>query len=96
MDDLAIRGGMEVEGAGGEPRVAEMAVGGGRISAVGRAADGGARRTMRPRASSQSALGVVSNLGGPTRNLWVLLLSGHTVDGGFADHRLFHASRVLF
>jgi N-acyl-D-amino-acid deacylase len=46
MHDLVIRGGTVVDGTGGAPRVADVAVDGGRISAVGPAADGGARRTI--------------------------------------------------
>ncbi len=42
MHDLVIRGGTVVDGTGGAPRVADVAVDGGRISAVGRGADGGA------------------------------------------------------
>jgi N-acyl-D-aspartate/D-glutamate deacylase len=42
MHDLVIRGGLVVDGLGGEPREADVAISGGRITAVGEAAGRGA------------------------------------------------------
>jgi N-acyl-D-amino-acid deacylase len=46
MHDLVIRGGTVVDGTGGAPRTADVAVDGGRISAVGSLAGAAARRTL--------------------------------------------------
>ncbi|MGP0030516.1 MAG: N-acyl-D-amino-acid deacylase family protein [Acidimicrobiales bacterium] len=46
MHDLVIRGGTVVDGNGGRPRSADVAVDGDRITAVGRVPDGAARRTI--------------------------------------------------
>ncbi len=46
MHDLLIRGGTVVDGTGGPPRTADVAIDGGRISAVGEVHEGSARRTL--------------------------------------------------
>jgi len=46
MHDLVIRGGTVVDGTGAAPRTADVAVDGGRISAVGRLGDAAATRTI--------------------------------------------------
>ncbi len=47
MHDLLIRGGTVVDGTGGPPRTADVAIDGGRISAVGEVHEGSARRTLQ-------------------------------------------------
>ena len=46
MHDLVVRGGTVVDGTGGPPRTADVAVDDGRISAVGSLAGAAARRTL--------------------------------------------------